>query len=274
MEPIKFEEHLREKLEAREIQPSKDAWSKLEAQLGEEKKRSTKGYWWAIAAGFIGILMVSTLFFTQDVSFGNKNVVVETDASETTKHKKEPIQNSTEIASEEKEITPVGTETIPSEVIQKPKPPEAKKEDRYATNVSKNDADTNKEQTNALKQEKPVAEIGIASLSEQNTSVGNLAAEITRDDLYIENKITEVVAQVQQLKNNNTTITPEEIDALLANAQREIATQRILHQPKVDAAALLQDIEMELEQNFRERVFEALGEGFQKIRTAVVDRNQ
>ena len=83
----------------------------------------------------------------------------------------------------------------------------------------------------------------------------------------------EVVAKVQELKNNNTTITEKEIDALMANAQREIKTERILSGYKVDAAALLNDVEMELERSFRDKVFEALGDGFQIIRTAVVERN-
>ena len=62
---------------------------------------------------------------------------------------------------------------------------------------------------------------------------------------------------------------------LLAKAQREIELQRILNNSnyKIDAAALLSDVESELERSFRDKVFDALGEGYQKIRTAVAERN-
>jgi hypothetical protein len=63
------------------------------------------------------------------------------------------------------------------------------------------------------------------------------------------------------------------VEALLNNARREIETQRILNNPKVDATALLEDVEWELEKSFRDKVFDALGEGFQKVRTAVTERN-
>jgi hypothetical protein len=61
----------------------------------------------------------------------------------------------------------------------------------------------------------------------------------------------------------------------LAKAQRAISNQRILQKntQKIDASALLMDVELELEQSFRDKVFEMLGEGFIKIRTAVSERN-
>ena len=95
------------------------------------------------------------------------------------------------------------------------------------------------------------------------------------DERFIENKVDEVVARVKEIQHKNNQVTPEEIDALLANAQREIKTRQILNPEtqKVDAAALLLDVELELEQSFREKVFDALGESFNKIRTAVVERN-
>ena len=80
---------------------------------------------------------------------------------------------------------------------------------------------------------------------------------------------------VQKIQNENNTVTPDEIDALLAKAQRDISNNRILqaNTQKVDAAALLLDVETELERSFRDRVFDALGEGFNKVRSAVAERN-
>ena len=64
-----------------------------------------------------------------------------------------------------------------------------------------------------------------------------------------------------------------DVEALLNNARREIETQRIINNPKVDATALLEDVEWELEESFRDKVFDALGEGYNKVRTAVSERN-
>ena len=84
-----------------------------------------------------------------------------------------------------------------------------------------------------------------------------------------------MVVAVQELQNTKNEVTPDEIDALLAKAQRDIANNRILNSntDKVDATALLRDVETELERSFRDKVFEALGDGFNRIRTAVIERN-
>ena len=84
-----------------------------------------------------------------------------------------------------------------------------------------------------------------------------------------------MVASVESLQQKNTQVTIEEVENLLQQAQRDIATQRLLDQAttRIDPASLLDDVENELERSFRDKVFDALGEGFNKIRTAVVERN-
>jgi uncharacterized membrane protein len=96
---------------------------------------------------------------------------------------------------------------------------------------------------------------------------------LSHDELILKNKVDEVIAQVKQLQDDQGTVTSQEIDVLLARAQRQIQTQRILSSEKVDPEALLGDVESELERSFRDRVFNALGNGFEYIRTAVVERN-
>lgn len=78
MEPNNFEKDFREKLNQREIEPSNKAWDRLDAMLtvAEEKEpvelnsKKSKRKWLYIAASFIGLLLVGTLFFNQ-----NRNVV-------------------------------------------------------------------------------------------------------------------------------------------------------------------------------------------------------
>ena len=73
MAPLKFEEQCKEKLEKRTIAPSDAAWERLSAQLETQKKKRKPGIWLGIAAGFIGILIVSVLYF----STGNPDEVLE-----------------------------------------------------------------------------------------------------------------------------------------------------------------------------------------------------
>src|SRR5690606_39027827 len=96
---------------------------------------------------------------------------------------------------------------------------------------------------------------------------------IPKEDKLFNTKVDEVVASVKKMQENNTEINVTDVEALLNNARREIETLRILNNPKVDATALLEDVEWELEKSFRDKVFDALGEGFQKVRTAVTERN-
>ena len=66
-----------------------------------------------------------------------------------------------------------------------------------------------------------------------------------------------------------------EIDALLNAAQKEIELKKLYNEAtnKVDANALLQSVEDDLERSFRARVFEMLRSGYQELKTAVAERN-
>ena len=92
---------------------------------------------------------------------------------------------------------------------------------------------------------------------------------------FFDQKVDQVVAAVQGLQKDKGEVSPEEIDKLFQKAQREIQNRRILEGQtyKVDATALLEDVEWELERTFRDKVFDALGDGFSKVRTAVAERN-
>ena len=93
------------------------------------------------------------------------------------------------------------------------------------------------------------------------------------DKGVIDNKISDIVAQVEQLEQKNKVVTDEEIEALLLKAQHEITTQQILQSNTVNASALLLDVESELDESFKDRVFEALKTGFEKLKTTVAERD-
>jgi hypothetical protein len=73
MEPNKMEMDFKKKLEQRTIQPSEMAWDRLDAMLSviEQKKQPRRRTWMYIAASFIGLILVATLFFKQEVQKGS-----------------------------------------------------------------------------------------------------------------------------------------------------------------------------------------------------------
>ena len=257
MAPIKLEENIREKLQEREIQPSNEAWAKLEGQL-EDEKGGNKFMWYAIAASFIGIIIVASFVFNNDAKDLNKTLVKE-DAVEKvkTEETKEVVDNTKE------EIVPINTE----EGVATEKPVKRTTESTEATlkKTEKQVQQQNGQKTEAL------------AKTETDPNKDSQLQEINSDILinksFETNQVEKVVAEVKALKDKNQNVNIDEIDALLKNAQREIRTQRILNNKQVDAMALLDDVEFEMEQGFREKVFMALGEGFDKLKTAVAERN-
>ncbi|WP_114491290.1 hypothetical protein [Candidatus Ulvibacter alkanivorans] len=253
MAPIKLEENIREQLQEREIQPSANAWNDLEAKLSKQDERRPSYLWWGVAASIAAVLIVGSLLFTASENPSNELIVEESipKNSEVEQNIQDmPVQRTAqELASEE---------TV-SEAPQK----ELIAVDTPTREIAKNNeqkGDTTKSGSNAI-QKLPKKEARVAAIDK------NRNAE--------DAKVAEVVAQVKALQESNRIVSAEEVDMLLATAQKELQTARILDEntQKVDATALLQEVEFSLERSFRDKVFDALGNGFEKIRTAVAERN-
>lgn len=274
MAPIKFEDNIREKLQERELKPSPKTWEQLEAQLERQPQRRIKGYWWlGIAASVVGIVTIGFLLNLNGATEVD-SILVDVDEKI---EQQDPILRDkvlenevvTNIEDEDvsetsKEVTPINiqsTEIISQEI------------------ASENIQETTNQGTNTTKKiEEPVfiqnkeASEAITVIEYKGT---NPIIQIKKEELhksFVDQKVEEVVAQIGK---DNTEITAEEIDALLANAQRELQTRKILNQAsgKVDATALLDEVEFEIERSFRDKVFDALGDQFNKVRTAVSERN-
>ena len=92
---------------------------------------------------------------------------------------------------------------------------------------------------------------------------------------FEELKVEEVVAQIEAMHDTNSHLTDAEIDSLLNNAQQEIANQKIFDEQTntVNAMALLENVEQDLDRTFRDKVFEKLKDSYKNIRTAYANRN-
>ena len=255
MAPIKFEDDIREKLQNREITPSAEAWAKLDRQLEPSRpRRGFRQYWWAVAAAIVLIAVSVPQFFRTEeatTEFAEEEVIQEQSS---------PIKKAEELlVTESQEESPKSIEQIAEAT------PEVERTNTESDPVERK---TIKERTMPALASAVVKKDIPAVKSEPEEKM------IQSPQSFEDAKVDEVVAQVQEL-NQNGEVSAEEVEALLLKAQRDISNRKMLEGKvvEVDARALLMDVETEIERTFRDRVFEALGEGFEKVRTAVVERN-
>lgn len=242
MAPNKFDKHIKKQFDNREIQASGDAWEKLNEKLDVIVYPKKKRYlWYAVAASVIGLLFLSILYFDSSTSV-------------------DPVQD-TIVNTGEDVIEPVINDKTFKEVDVTIVEIELKK--------------------NAEEEEKLGEEIQNSKFKEQITINAELdikdekifESEYSNEKL-ISAKLLEIVAVVDSLEQDNIALSDVEVVVLLRNAQQEILRDRLLQKSgAVDAAALLTQVETELDASFRDKVFENLKDGFQKVRTAVANRN-
>lgn len=252
MAPIKFDEHIKEKLEGRHIQPSNQAWNTLAERLdAQEKNKHYIGYWWlGIAASVIGILFVVSQFFNTDIKIETNPKVVETP-----------------LIIKEDSNTQIAKELDKSDAI-------------IIENVEKTSNSIQLKTEHLIKinkVNKPLAVSTTENINKEEKDITDKPLEIIKENLsFEEQQIKDVVAKVQAMESNNKIITDADIDALLEQAQKEIRLNKLINKTTgvVDANVLLQDVEADLNQSsFRSRVFEALKSNFNSVKTAVAQRN-
>ncbi|PQB03668.1 hypothetical protein [Aureitalea marina] len=256
MAPIKFEDNIREKLQNREIEPSSHAWNKLDQALGKPpKRRLAPRTWWAIAASVMILIFLGSSLL-QEESPGEE---IAEETIEQPEKRSEAVQSVIQIA--EKDETFLESETVVPE-----------KDEALA--VEETEAELIQEKEYIQQQVSSKPEDVVAVIQQEEIAPEPTLVERT-EETFVSGKVDEVVAQVQALQLENKEVSPEEVEALLDAAQREIANRRVLEEVggKVDPMALLMDVESEMERSFRDKVFDALGDGFDKVRTAVAERN-
>lgn len=259
MAPIKQEEQMKDKLEKRSLKPSPESWANLANRLDTEQKNENKSlFWWfGVAASIVGILFVTTLYFNTDSVETNTPSIVDVKDNVIQKINTQKIEiptKSEEVANEE--VNPILNA-----------PNETRSKSTIRTSVSEKN-----KITNTVPQEEAVAEIANKASQESVDQVDKIKkSTVTFED----QKIQEVVAQINDLRSNGNEVSDAEIDDLLKKAQKEILSNRIYNENTrtVDANALLQDVEADLQQSFRSKVFEALQSGYESVRTAVAERN-
>lgn len=248
MEPTKFENNIRQKLEEREIQPSSKAWDTLESMLpSEEVKRGLSIWWYALAASVVGVLLIVGIFNPSGIN--TTEVQVATEEFETIVPQPKPNLDdvtTTSVAVEQ-------TKNTNQEIIQK----------KLENKVIK------KETTDPITKTK--TSIASQKVKQKEGEVDEKQTKNTKE-ITLHTQVNKVVAQVKELQHKNNTVTASEVEKLLAEAQKEITNQRIFSSSKVDPMALLGDVEYELDKSLRDKVFIALGDGYDAMKVALLDR--
>ena len=258
MAPINFEDNIKKELEKRTLEPSADAWEKLSHRLDNEGKASESKshyYWWVgIAASIIGVVfVVSQWGNTGSINTEQPEVVV---TPEIIQENTNPIVAEEEVGIAEQEI-PVQDKNIETQVV--------KQVDYQFEDVS---------QTSTITSQVAIIESSDLPL-EKRSLVVDEKEELKPSETFEDEKIQDVVDQIRGLEENNTEVTSIEVDALLLKAQQEITLNQLINKNTgiVDADLLLQDVETEVDQSFRSKVFEALKESYNSVKTAVAQRN-
>ncbi|MEH6535395.1 MAG: hypothetical protein V7719_03305 [Psychroserpens sp.] len=272
MAPIKFDDTIKDKLEKRSLQPSSDAWNTLSDRLDtHEKKNSRRLFFYiGIAASIVGALFVTTQFFSSSEDHTVSPQIVDTKIKEN-QVKSDQITN---LETPENSVVISDQDNIPekenTKEFESPMASSIKNEAKVADISEEKQVTIKKENTtiNDFKIKEVVAWI------DNKTSIKNEAVVINK--LTPEQvKVLDVVSQIKQLEADGIAATDQEIEGLLKQAEKDILKQRIYNETTrtVDAGALLQDVEQDLEQSFRTQVFEVLKSSYKTVKTAVAERN-
>ena len=243
MEPNKFEKQLREKLHSREIQPSAQAWNRLDAMLSEAEEKKTRrpfGFLF-IAASITILLTVGMLFFTQNgPEIQTKNDVV---ISET----KDTIQ---------KKVNEISTPSVENNQEVVSNQPTA--DNRQPTTNNKRVSIIN--QKSLIKNQNP-----LINRDKQIEYLIN-SSDIALKDLPKTSTGSQVICG-----SNKEVISDEELLTGLENLAKQSANKK--SNVKVDAKNLLSQVDGELELTFREKVIKKVSKKYKEVKVAIANRN-
>ncbi len=241
MAPVEFEKHIKERLEERRIKPGPDAWKRIANRIGSDSARRKNNYVRYAAAAVIAGILFSALWFYSGVN--------------TTGPEGMPVVGKPE--AQPVELAPLKESETHLEI----EPQLVLEETETTTGPSLNAEITTEQRA--------------MSIAVQNSETGEQILSEPESDTMIDAKISELIAQVELMEEQQDALTDAEVDSLLRSAQRELlADKQFREGNRVDASSLLAGVEDELDKSFRDQVLEKLKLGFDKVRTAVADRNK
>ena len=242
MEPNNnLENQFRDKLNAREIQPSPMAWDRLDAMLtvAENKKPKRKWNWLLIAASFVGILFAGfAVYELQSTKIDTNNGIVIQDTFNSNQNNND---NQKSIQKENSNLNNTKNQVI----------------------VQTNTTNTKIESKNKKSNNQNLI---------SNQSIINQKMQINENQNENENQIVQVNQKPEGTSKVTINVNPETLLAQVENSQTE-KTVTLPQQIKVNANSLLSEVDGEVTQEFRETKLSKLKRNFQSVKSALVSRN-
>lgn len=237
MKPNNFDKDIQQKFNSRKIEPSAQAWDRLDAMLtvAEEKKQPKKFFWLSIAATFLVFTGIGYVFFQQnqkpEIAFPQNEVVTtkETPSSELENSENTEINTATET---ESELAIASSKTVHSA--------------NKSNSKSKNNSEyKSKPESYSIENEKQNI------LLAKNENIVSQPEKINQKPIY--NYVTPetLLAEAQGQKKDN------------GNINKYKSTL------KVNSNDLLSSVETELNQSFKEKALQK----FKQAKSAFVNRN-
>lgn len=231
----KMEKDFSNKLNQHEINPTENAWDRLDAMLAvaEEKKSGRNHGWLYIAASIAGFLLIGTIFFskTQEMIDVKRNDVV--------------LKNQPAIKPSELPVLDSAKEIIPT----------ISKREMVAA------IENIKVKNNASHSVKQPLKTDLNNNETQNTPlIANTIITRATGEQAVGNQKTEQQA------------TPAKVDEPLAVAQNSTISND-KSSIKVNAKSLLSQVDGEVNLSFREKMLRTVNKNYHEVAEAVTNRN-
>jgi hypothetical protein len=238
MEPNKLDNQIKEKLDRRTIQPSAQAWDRLEGVLNAAEKPKRSYSWVHIAASFVGFFLIATVFFSQS------EALIDPD-------KTNPIiQNPILLEKDQVSIDEINKKNRPSkkDAMQSVSAVVIVSQKQFSKGYNKA----------AMKQEVLI----IKKENIENQVVQNAKSIINQKNEQIANS---------EIRNASNRDADEQLLLLEQSAKKVIASR--ISSIKVNANSLLAQVDNELQLSFREKVISKVSKNYQTVKVALVNRN-
>jgi hypothetical protein len=250
MGPNKREEQFRDKLNAREINPSAQVWDRLDAMLSvaEEKKTRRPYGFLFIAASILVLAMLGIFFFTQNgTEVKPSTTIVETETKQHTVQK--GAANFQEPILEETQKNPIAINQLQSSPGSQPNRLERSwKNQKTAVNQKTND---NQNQINKDKE--------IDFMISGELAIKDLPRIPNTDGILI-------------ISGKSIGKSDEVLLADLDKTAKQSTNQKAV--VKVDAKSLLSQADGEVDYTFREKVINRVNKNYQEVKVALANRNK
>lgn len=233
MEPNNIENQIREKLNSREIQPSAQAWDRLDAMLTVAEEKKTKRSFFSFK--YIGIAASVLVFVTLGLFYFNqKNTTIET-------------QNTVVETENGSKETPNSKFQIPN-IENKQNNEVAVSNEKMTTHNPKLETRNSQPTSNEV------------SIITQN-----------QEEAIVNQEIVSPKQEVKTIKKTSMVDVDELLASVEKDRKKETKVSK--SNINIDAKSLLSEVDTELDMTFRQRVLNTVNKNYKSVKEAVANRN-